>query len=225
MKPSNKYKADQSVKMASLGDRRKHVLFIDSRGSLLQEALSAAGVRKTDFLIKHFPGAKIQALIREMDEYAKQFPFDVLYLAGGINNVTVKCKITKVVTFEWQSVSALSNFLITTMKKALKYLRREHPATKIVISSIPGVDLQYVVPCPTDRDQEIVTESIWNFNVEVRAVNKELGHYHPRLERPVHRLTNGTRRNYYHHLDDGLHSSAFMVTKWVQELIKSMGHN
>ena len=112
--------------MASLGDRRKHVMFMDSRGSRLQEMLGKAGVSKTDFLIIPIPGAKIQALIREADEYAKIYPFDVLYIAGGINDVTVKCKITKMVTFEWQSVAALSNFLISTISTAAILQKRQY---------------------------------------------------------------------------------------------------
>ena len=211
--------------MASLGDKRKHILFTDSRGSLLEETLKKVGVKKTDFEIRASPGAKIQHLIRNADEYAKQFPFDVIYISGGINNVTTKCKVTKIVTFEWLSESALSKFLITTMENGLYHLQKEHPATKIIFCSIPSVFLEYVVPCPTEDQQEIATNSIWNFNVAVRATNKKLGHYHPRLERPVHRMIAGNRKNYYHHLSDGLHPSQFMLAKWAQELIKSMGHN
>ena len=211
--------------MAELGDKRKHVLFIDSRGSLLEETLRKAGISKEVFEIRATRGARIQALIRNADEYAKKYPFDVLYIAGGINNVTTKCSITKVVTFEWLSVKALSEFLIHTMERALKYFKREHPATKVIFCSIPGVHLEYVVPCPTDKDQEVVTDSVWNFNTAIRENNKKLGHYHPRLDRPVHRRTAGLRKNYYHHLTDGLHPSEFMLAKWCQELVKAMGHN
>ena len=211
--------------MAALGDRRKHVLFIDSRGSLLQAMLKKVGVKKSDFLVKPSPGAKFQTLIRDADDYAKKYPFDVIYIAGGINNVTVKCKITKVVTFEWQSEDALSEFLISTLKKAAAFFKREHPATKVVFCSIPGVLLEFVTPCPTEKDQEIVTNSIWSFNTAVRAINKELDHYHPRLERPIHRVTAGMKKNYYHHLSDGLHPTDFTLAKWSQELVKAMGHN
>ena len=75
-------------------------------------------------------------------------------------NVTTKCKITKVVTFEWLSERALSDFLINTMDNAAAYLKREHPATKFIFCSIPGVFLDYVVPCPTSEQQDIVTNSI-----------------------------------------------------------------
>ena len=211
--------------MAKLGDKRKHVLFIDSRGSFLGGILGKTGVPKSDFEIKPYPGARIQSLIRDADEYAKKFPFDVLYIAGGINNVTTKCRVTKVVTFEWRSEKALSDFLINTMERALNYFKREHPATKVIFCSIPGAHLEYVVPCPTEKDQEIVTNSVWNFNIAVRRNNEELGHYHPRLDRPVHRTTAGSRRNYYHHLSDGLHPGKFMLAKWSQELVKAMGHN
>ena len=123
--------------MASFGDKRKHVRFVDSRGSLLAETLLKVGVKKSEFEIKASPGAKIQWLIRQADEYAKKYPFDVIYIAGGINNVTTKCKITKVVTFDRLSEKALSDFHINTLEGALKYLKRQHPATKFIFCSIP----------------------------------------------------------------------------------------
>ena len=211
--------------MAQLGDKRKHVLFIDSRGSKLQDTLKKVGVSENDFKIFNHPGARLQKLVFEANEYAKKRPFDVIYIAGGINNVTTKCRITKVVTFEWQSEKALSEFLLTTMERSLAFLKREHPATKFIFCSIPGVQLEYVVPCPTIRDQEIVTNSIWNYNVAIRAENKKLNIYHPRLDRPIHRMTAGIRRNYYHHLGDGLHPTDFSLAKWTQELVKAMGYN
>ena len=167
----------------------------------------------------------MQRIVYKANEYAKKRPFDIIYLAGGINNVTTKCKITKIVTFEWQSEGALSHFLINTMERSLKYLKKENPATKFIFCSIPGAELVYIVPCPTEKDQEIVSNSIWNFNVAIRRLNEDLNVYHPRFDRPIHHMTNGSRKNYYHHLSDGLHPSAFALAKWVQEIVKAMGHN
>ena len=211
--------------MAQLGDSRKHILFTDSRGSRLEETLAKIGVGKQVFEIRPQPGARLQGIIRSADEYAKNYPFDVIYIAGGINNVTTKCRITKVVTFEWVTDAALSHLLINTMERALAYFKREHPATKIIFCSIPGVQLEYVVPSPTDEQQETVNRAIWAFNVAVRRNNEKLGFYHPRLDRPVHRMTTGNRRNYYHHLVDGLHPGNYMLAKWAQEVVKAMGHN
>ena len=211
--------------MASLGEKRKHALFIDSRGNDLQATLLKVGVTEDVFKVFNMPGARLQKIVYEANEYAKKRPFDVIYLAGGINNVTTKCQITKVITFEWQTEAALSNFLIGTMERSLAFLKRENPATKFVFCSIAGAELVYVVPCPTEKDQDVVTNSIWNYNIEIRKQNETLGFYHPRLDRPIHRTTAGSRRNYYRHLRDGIHPTNFTLAKWTQEIVKAMGHN
>ena len=211
--------------MAKLGGRRKHVLFTDSRGKYLQRELTKQGISSKDFVIFPDSGARFQRVIRNADEYADERPSDIIYIAAGINNVTNKCRVTKVVTFEWQSSSALSEYLIDTLNTGYAYLHKWHPTTKFVFCSIPGVLLEGLVPYPTENDQAIVNEAIWSFNIAVRQLNERLGSYHPRLDRPVHRNTRGNHLNNYSYLHDGLHPSTFMLSKWVHELRKAMKHN
>ena len=83
--------------MAYLGMRRHHAFFMDSQGRNLDEYLYLLWVMNdTDqsVLIFYFPGAKIPHLAREAYKYAKLYPLDTIYIAAGINHVTVKDKLT-----------------------------------------------------------------------------------------------------------------------------------
>ena len=211
--------------MAYLGMRRRHAFFMDSRGRNLDEYLWHMNDTNQLVLIFYFPGAKLPTLAKEASKYAKLYPFDVIYVAGGINHVTVKDKVTRVTTYEWQSEKALTTLLIERINQVGKFLHKNHPATKFVFCALAGVDLVRVVPCPKDIDQVNVDNAVWNFNIELIRKHERTGLYHPRLDRPIHRTARGSRKNYYHHLVDGLHPTEMTLYYWAKEIIKAIQHN
>ena len=105
--------------------RRKVVLFFDSRGRNLEFIVKS--MNETERVIEPwvFDGATIEDLAREAEYYAKNAPFDVIFIAGGICNVTSKNKQTKEITFEWTNSVILATHLIQAMERAEKFLKKK----------------------------------------------------------------------------------------------------
>ena len=154
-------------------------------------------------------------------------PFDVIYIAGGANNITSKNKLTSLISYEWGQGPELGNHLISTLLGADSRLRKYYPASKIVFCPLVGSDLARVVNAHhvTEMDQKAVDDMIWDFNTEVYRINKERGIYCPALQHQVHRYCKGTRRRYYEHLQDGLHPTESLKKKWALQFVKAMAHN
>ena len=159
-------------------------------------------------LIFYFPGAKLQTLAKEASKY-----------------VTVRDRLTGVTTYEWQSEIALVNLLLGRVSQAEKFLHKKHPATKVIFCALAGAQLDLVVPSPCNLDQVNLNNAIWSFNVELVKKYENSESFHPRLDRPVHRTSRGARKDYYHHLRDGLHPNELTLYHWAKEIIKTVQQN
>ena len=73
--------------------------------------------------------------------------------------------------------------------------------------------------------QTIVNNSIWTFNIGLIERYKGRHIYLPRLDRPMHRTSRGLRKNYYHHLTDGLHPNELTSYSWAKEILKAVHNN
>ena len=212
--------------MARLNDRRCHVIFMDSRAEGLQEKIDALnggeylGVRKCG-------GATLQQLISSANAHLKNYPFDVVYVAGGVCDITQKEHGTKRISFAWTSKEELTEHLISTLKRGNDFLTREHPAAKIVFCTLVGLELERVVNTHKveTHQQLMVDEAVFAFNDEIFAINKVRGTYSPSLHRSIHRSLRGVKRSYYHHLEDGIHLSDNQKDRWAAEMVKATANN
>ena len=133
---------------------------MDSRGRNLDEYIWHMNDTSQPILIFYFPGAKLQTLAKEASKYATLFPFDIICIAGGINHVTVRDRLTGVTTYEWQSEIALVNLLLGCVSQAEKFLHKKHPATKVIFCALAGAQLDLVVPSPSNLDQVNLNNAI-----------------------------------------------------------------
>ena len=213
--------------MAMLGSSRIHIVFMDSRGDGLQELIDSANNTGEHFEVDFLRGATFGDLVDKVDAYLPTHPFDVIYLAGGVNDITTKNRQTNLISYRWGQGDDLKNYLVKILKSANAHLKKNHPASKIVFCPLPGSELSRIVSehKTSEEDQQAVEEAIWEFNSVVFEINAERGTVCPSLHHQIHRFCKGTRRAYYHHLADGIHLTQNLREKWAKQFIKVMTHN
>ena len=70
--------------------RRKHVIMFDSRGFGLQGKLEKINNTGIGVEAWFFGGANYERLKDEASYYANLNPFDIIYIVGGVNELTKK---------------------------------------------------------------------------------------------------------------------------------------
>ena len=213
--------------MVTLGSKRIHIVFADSRGGSLQDKTDTLNKGPEHLEIMEYKGANLESLIESAERYLGTHPFDVIYISGGANNITTKNPQSKKISFNWGHGPQLMDHLTSILVNADLRFRKYFPAARIVFCPLVGSELARVVNAHTtsDMDQTTVDEAIWDFNSEVFRINKERGTYCPALQFQVHRYCKGKKRRYYEHLQDGLHPNEFLKEKWAQQFLKAMAHN
>ena len=87
--------------MVSLGSKRIHIALTDSRGFGVHEHITRLNNTGEYFDLKPYNGATFRDLVGDAERYLKNHLFDVVYIAGGANDITEKNKHTKAISFNW----------------------------------------------------------------------------------------------------------------------------
>ena len=212
--------------MARLNERRCYWVFTDSRGVGLQEKVDV--LNSGEYLgVRVCKGAMLHQLSRMAGAHLEKYPFDVVYVAGGVCDITTKCQITKSISFNWDPPTGVGAHLIRSLRLENKYLLDNHPASKVVFCPLVGVDLIKVVTNKliTGVQQSAADEAVFEFNNEIFNLNKEKGTFSSALHRTIHRSKGSVRKSHYQHLDDGLHPTENLLEKWAHEFVKATGNN
>ena len=213
--------------MASLGIKRVHLVLGDSRLSGIQTLVNGLNVSGEYMEIEEHKGASFESLVLTAESFLPTHPFDVVYITGGVNDITTKDKSTGRISYEWGVDKSLEIHMITNLVEADLRLRDRFPASKVVFCPLIGSDLSRVVNGhnTTLEDQEEVDNMVWEYNTHIFRINKERGTVCPALHHQVHRFCKGKRRTYYHHLGDGIHLTGFLRDKWAKQFVTVMAHN
>ena len=213
--------------MATLGGKRIHLVVTDSRGAGLGDLVRESKELKEHFEVKICRGASLGELADETTSHLQRCPFDVVYIAGGVCDITSKNQLSNKISYDWINGEDLSKHLKGSLNKADEKMKKYFPASKVVFCTLLGSELKRVVNAhPTnDKQQEDVNKAVWDFNCEVFRINKERDTFSPSLHSQVHRVCKGKKRNYYQHLHDGIHPSKFILEKWADQFVKAVAHN
>ena len=213
--------------MALLGGKRLHLILTDSRAAGVEDLIRKAKAVRELVEFRVCKGAKFLDLADEAEQHLKYCPFDVVYIVGGACDITTKDASSGRITYDWVKGNELSSYLITSLTNADSRLRKYYPASKVVFCPLIGSVLDKVVTSHklSPTSQEEVNSAVWEFNNEVFKISRERGTFLPALQHQVHRYCKGVRRNYYHHLPDGLHLSESLKIKWANQFINSIAHN
>ena len=212
--------------MALLGSKRIHLIITDSRGKGLGDLISTRNNTGELYDVLVREGTSLFDLVEVAVKHLHKNPFDVVYIVGGACDITFKEKTTKRIVYAWRK-GELESHLLEVLNNANKRMYKEFPASKVVFCPLIASELARVVNhgVTTQENQHEVEEAVWEFNSNVFKINKERGVVSPSLHHQVHRYCKRKRRNYYHHLDDGIHLSEYLLNKWADEFATVMAHN
>ena len=213
--------------MASLGRRRTHAVFGDSRVSeSLYTEIQKINTKRTPVHVEQYKGAGLLEVVEKADSFLRAYPFDVVYIIAGVNDITNKNRTTGHITFLWKTEDALANYLIATRQNSFEQLSRGHPGAKIIFCPLVGLDLHRVVQGSTVTQQLVVDNAVWRTNISLNKMRNEHSFCFPFLASPVHRIENGKHKSYYHHLAvDGLHLPGKLDRLWAKQLVKAFERN
>ena len=213
--------------MALLGSKRLHIILTDSRGKGLGDLIKIRNKTGEPFDILVRDGATLFDLVEVADKHLQKNPFDIVYIAGGACDITFKEKSTGKIIYAWGRRGELGMHLLGTLNRAIKKLSKDFPASKVIFCPLIASELRRVVNSGniTHEDQGEVENAVWEFNSTVFKINKEKSLISPSLHHQVHRFCKGKKRNYYHHLVDGIHLTDYLKNKWADEFVNVMAHN
>ena len=185
-------------------------------------------INRSEYLeVRVSKGATLHCLTRLASSHLGKYPFDVVYIVGGICDVTTKDSATGRISFDWVPPAELGNQLVKRLYDEDEFMRRQHPASRVVFCPLVGVELEEVVNshAVNREQQEAVNEAVFDFNTEIFSINERRGTFSPSLHRTVHRTIRGKNKSYYHHLSDGIHPTEELKGKWADEFVKAIARN
>ena len=169
-----------------------------------------------------FKSAKIEDLTHEAINYGRSRPFDMMFIVGGICNITNKDWINGKISFEWNDPDKLSKHIIDIIENEERKFKKELPASNLIFCRLVGANLEKVLKKHADFEQFVMDEAIYKINDYIFRKNIEKGLWAPDMATPVHRMAKGETKSYYNHLaDDGIHLSQELKEKWAKKLLKT----
>ena len=87
--------------------RRKHIIMFDHRGDGLQEKIERINDSGVKIEAWFFGGANYERLKNEANYYASMNPFDIIYIVGGVNELTRRDHQTGKYIFHWKNYQDL----------------------------------------------------------------------------------------------------------------------
>ena len=203
-------------------NRRRLIFFFDSRGKFLEYEINLINNTKKPVEPWTFSSATINDLVHEAINYGKTRPFDLLFIVGGICDITVKDWGNNTITFPWTDSKSLVQHVINIIEAAEIRFRKELPASKIIFCRLVGANLEKVLQRKIENEQEIMDESIFEINKYIHKKNIEKNMWAPDMATPVHRQIRGENKSFYEHLaNDGLHLSNDLRKKWAKKILSA----
>ena len=121
---------------------RDSIIFTDSRGADLQDFLWANNKRKdfsVSILANEIKGAGLRNLADMAISFSQDFPTYVIYIAGGVCDITWKDPRTKEIKFVHASQAALTTHVISILNEIDGRMYGCCPLTKFIICPIIGI--------------------------------------------------------------------------------------
>ena len=204
-------------------ERRRLIFFLDSRGTDLEREINLINTDNKLVEPWTFKGATIEDLTHEAINYGHLRPFDVMFVAGGICNITTKDWKTGKITFEWVDPVALRCHIVEIMETQERKFKKNLPASNLIFCDMVGANLEKVLGHHAENEQYVLDEAIYKINDHIFRCNIEKGLWAPDMASPVHRMINGQYKSFYNHLaSDGIHLSQELKKKWAKKLLKTV---
>ena len=199
------------------------IFFTDSRGFYLNELIKEQFGQTDRIEILHYNSAGLGNLTKNAYYYAETRPHDVLFIAGGICNITRKDQVSKKIFFDWDNPVELASHIIEIIEEEEDTFIKHAPATKMAYCNLLGADLSKVLRRDADFEQSVLNEAIYMINEDIFQKNIVKNLFAPDLASPVHRQIKGEYKTFLDHLAaDGIHLSSDLKKKWAKKMYKTV---
>ena len=218
-------------------DPLRIIIFMDSRGKGMEEELRKCianrdkGKRKLFITLKYFRGATIQRLalqaqrllLRRSQGY-NWAPHDIIYIAGGINELTqlIASRYVEPVFKDYgHMITVMTDRFIQTRDTVQTFGRMT------VICELVGMDINTYngTQGKYNEEQEVITKGIPLLNNTINCINRDLNAKGPWLGDTIHTVVHGRMSTRYGMLADGLHIRDRLKSKWAKLFIASIDKN
>ena len=190
----------------SIYGRRKVIFFTDSRGLYLNELIKEQFGHMDRIEVLHYKSADIGTLTKNAYYYAESRPHDVLFIAGGICNITRKDPVV------------LARHIIDKIEEEDETFIEKALATQMAYCNLLGADLLLVLKKKADFEQNVLNEAIYMINEDIFQKNIVKGLFSPDLASPVHRK-NAQIMSFLHHLaSGGIHLNMDLKKKYAKKM-------
>ena len=206
-------------------------ILADSRGKGLESLITPPpGYRVR---VRPDGGATLQQLLAAARCLINESPCELVYIMGGICNITEKSKGRVSLPFEttdqiYQQTKDLLKAVITDLD--------QYDNTPVILCQLVGVDLNMANIPPSDEahrkrkrmskhpQQDLLNDSVIKINGYIRLLNSERGNDMPELASYIHKH-HGTLgwKHHYSRLDDGVHPSIKTQKYWAKRFAENMG--
>ena len=211
---------------------RDSIIFTDSRGAGLQDFIWANTNRKNfavSILAKEIKGANLRNLADAAISFSCDFPTYVIYIAGGVCDITWKNPITKEIKYLHADQAMLSSHVIAILDEIDNRIYGCRPLTKFVFCPLIGVDVWKYIPHIAREVpglQDMITGAVMEVNIHILRLNQKRASRMPHFASQVHAWKHN---RFYHHLElldkDGIHLTNNIKRKWAEQLLKAIDLN
>ena len=204
----------------------------NSRGAGLQDLIWANDKRKdyeVSILAKEIKGASLRNLVDSAISFNRDFPTYVIYIVGGVCDITWKNPKTKEIKFLHASQAALTTHITSILDEIDSSMYSYCPLAKFIICPLIGVDVWKYIPHIAEgipNLQDMITGAVMDINTHILRLNQKRGSRMPHFASPVH---SWKHKRPYHHLEllykDGIHLTDNLKEKWAEQLLKAIDRN
>ena len=206
--------------------RPKHVIFTDSRGKGLENAILVNHGSDPIFTTRKCDGLSIKELMVAADQHLTGFPRDIIYIFGGQCDVTYKDRRTKKIYCKWSSSAELCSHLCAYTEVGLDWLKFNHEESKVVICPLTGTDVSKKIANNHPALQNIVDQGIQDFNHVVSDLNSMSEVATPWTANHYFKSRHGKQSIQYDLLaNDGIHPTTKLTELWAQDFANCMPKN
>ena len=155
-----------------------------------------------------YSGATLEDLVHNYVRDYGEYNHDTIYLAGGVNNMTIRMRSTGHINLISADHRIIMDVILDEIQLAKSQLKREYPAMSVVICPLYGLDIGaynkvYMRhPRQTTIDTVIPEMNRWinHFNIQEDVFTPRLANVIHRYMGPFHDML-----HLYDRLYDGLH--------------------
>ena len=195
--------------------------------------------------VNSYPGASIESLKDTAEYITKHYPYEYMYIFGGVNDITTKNYATGNVTVNYADVDTMHTTLMARYTDCFKTVKSANASVKVIFLPLIGLDVAtyngrprckigtgaYLTNWKDDilehPMQGLVNDGVIAINETLIALNATQKKSTPLIHHTVHKRNrkHSPYRHLYFKLEDGLHPSNTIALAWSAVISKVVKKN